>query len=230
MISCPVVREHGPQKIKTVAIKEELRDWRKQLKDNLKESYGEMKYYTVGMEILEPIIDFETDKLAEFNINAIMSICKALGINRKFLRQSDMNTKSTSTERLIEIFVNADIGTQKLINLVTVMNTNRLFFEFVYEVYRNKLLIGESSIDLKDCNIFFSQKESQNDDIASWNETTRKRLKSLFLNFLIEADLVKWTDSSKTDRRTNRVFISIELENYLKRTNVSMYNAIAGVN
>lgn len=133
-------------------------------------------------------------------------------------------------ERLIEIFVNADIATQKLINLVTVMNTNRLFFEFVYEVYRNKLLIGESSIDLKDCNIFFSQKESQNDDIASWNETTRKRLKSLFLNFLIEADLVKWADDKKQGRSINRVFVSMPLENYLKSTNVSMYKAIAGEN
>lgn len=133
-------------------------------------------------------------------------------------------------ERLIEIFVNADIATQKLINLVTVMNTNRLFFEFVYEVYRNKLLIGESSIDLKDCNIFFSQKESQNDDIASWNETTRKRLKSLFLNFLIEADLVKWTDDKKQSRSINRVFVSMPLESYLKSTNVSMYKAIAGEN
>ena len=133
-------------------------------------------------------------------------------------------------ERLIEIFVNADITTQKLINLVTVMNTNRLFFEFVYEVYRNKLLIGESSIDLKDCNIFFSQKESQNDDIASWNETTRKRLKSLFLNFLIEADLVKWADDKKQGRSINRVFVSMPLESYLKSTNVSMYKAIAGEN
>ena len=133
-------------------------------------------------------------------------------------------------ERLIELFVNADIATQKLINLVTVMNTNRLFFEFVYEVYRNKQMIGESSIDLKDCNIFFSQKESQNDEIASWNETTRKRLKSLFLNFLTEAGLVKWADDKKQSRIINRVLVSMPLENYLKSTNLSIYKAITGEN
>ena len=49
-------------------------------------------------------------------------------------------------ERLIDIFVNADVSTQKLINLITVMNINRLFFEFVYEVYRNKLIVGDTSI------------------------------------------------------------------------------------
>lgn len=97
-------------------------------------------------------------------------------------------------DRLIELFINGDVSTQKLINLITIMNTNRLFFEFVYEVYRNKLIIGDTSIDLKDGNIFFAQKETQNDDLASWNETTKKRLRSLFLNFLIKADLVKWAD------------------------------------
>ena len=37
-------------------------------------------------------------------------------------------------DRLVEIFMKADITTQKLINLITVMNTNKLFFEFVYEL------------------------------------------------------------------------------------------------
>ena len=133
-------------------------------------------------------------------------------------------------DRLIDLFANADVSTQKLINLITVMTTNRLFFEFVYEVYRNKLIVGDTSIDLKDGNIFFAQKETQNDDLASWNETTKKRLRSLFLNFLIEADLVKWADDKKQKRIVNRVFITMELENYLKATNMSIYKAIAGVN
>ena len=133
-------------------------------------------------------------------------------------------------ERLVDIFVRADIATQKLINLITVMNTNRLFFEFVYEVYRNKLIVGESSIDLKDGNIFFAQKESQNEDLASWSESTKKKLRSLFLNILTEADLVRWIDDKKQKRCVNRVFINLELENYLKSTNRSMYNAIAGEN
>ena len=133
-------------------------------------------------------------------------------------------------DRLIELFINGDVSTQKLINLITVMNTNRLFFEFVYEVYRNKLIVGDTSIDLKDGNIFFAQKETQNDDLASWKESTKKKLRSLFLNILTEADLVRWADDKKQKRIVNRVFITIELENYLKATNMSMYKAIAGVN
>jgi len=133
-------------------------------------------------------------------------------------------------DRLIDLFANADVSTQKLINLITIMNTNRLFFEFVYEVYRNKLIVGDTSIDLKDGNIFFAQKETQNDDLASWKESTKKKLRSLFLNILTEADLVRWADDKKQKRIVNRVFITMELENYLKATNMSMYKAIAGVN
>lgn len=133
-------------------------------------------------------------------------------------------------DRLIDLFVNADVSTQKLINLITVMTTNRLFFEFVYEVYRNKLIVGDTSIDLKDGNIFFAQKETQNDDLASWKKSTKKKLRSLFLNMLTEADLVRWADDKKQKRIVNRVFITMELENYLKATNMSMYKAIAGVN
>lgn len=133
-------------------------------------------------------------------------------------------------ERLVELFVSADVSTQKIINLITIMNTNRLFFEFVYEVYRNKLIVGDNSIDLKDGNIFFAQKEAQNDDLASWKDSTKKKLRSLFLNLLTEAGLVKWADDKKQKRIVNRVFVTMELEIYLRNTNMSMYKAIVGVN
>lgn len=133
-------------------------------------------------------------------------------------------------ERLVKIFVDSDVSNQKLINFITIMNTNKLFFEFIYEIYRKKLIIGESNIDLKDVNIFFSQKESQNEDLASWKESTKKKLRSLFLNLLIEADLVKWADDKKKNRTINRVFVGLPLENYLKSTNLSIYKAITGDN
>ncbi len=133
-------------------------------------------------------------------------------------------------EKMIDIFVNADVSTRKLINLITIMKTDKLFFEFVYEVYRGKLIVGDTNIDLKDVNIFFAQKETQSDEPASWTEQTKKKLRSLFLNMLTEAGLVKWADDKKQKRIVNRVFITMELENYLKATNVSMYKAIAGVN
>ncbi len=140
-----------------------------------------------------------------------------------------LNRLRSMDEDLIRIFVASDIATQKLINLITSMNTNRLFFEFVYEVYRNKLILGENTLDIKDCNIFFSQKESQNEDIASWNDTTKKKLRSVFLVMLTDADMLRWSDEKKKKRLVNKVFISPSLENYLKNNNINIYKAIEGV-
>ena len=105
-----------------------------------------------------------------------------------------------------------------------VLSAYNMSFVFIF------FLLCDYSIDLKDVNIFFAQKEAQNDDLASWNDSTKKKLRSLFLKLLSEADLVKWTDEKKKTRKINRVFISLELENYLKSTDMSLYKAIAGVN
>ena len=48
-------------------------------------------------------------------------------------------------DALVELFCTSDLATQKLINLITILRTDRLFFEFVYEVYREKVLLGISA-------------------------------------------------------------------------------------
>ena len=45
-------------------------------------------------------------------------------------------------DTLVDLFCTSDLATQKLINLVTILRTDRLFFEFVYETYREKVILG----------------------------------------------------------------------------------------
>ena len=132
-------------------------------------------------------------------------------------------------KELVEIFVNSNSETQRLINLIMIMKSNRLFFEFVYEVYRNKLILGDDLLKLSDVKIFFSQKESLNDDIAAWKDTTKNKLMSLFLNFLSEANLLK-EGNNKSEKIMNRVLVDVTLENYLKKNCINIYKAIQGVN
>ena len=79
---------------------------------------------------------------------------------------------------LIDLFVNSDLATQKIINLVAILRTDRLFFEFMFEVYREKNILGIPVIEESDVNIFFNNKEVQNDDIAEWTDGTKRRLRS----------------------------------------------------
>ena len=47
---------------------------------------------------------------------------------------------------LIEQIAKGDIGTVKLLVLISIMKTDLLFFEFVHEVHRQAIILGENKI------------------------------------------------------------------------------------
>ena len=129
---------------------------------------------------------------------------------------------------LIDLFVNSDLATQKTINLVAILRTDRLFFEFMFEVYREKNILGIPVIEESDVNIFFSNKEVQNEDIAQWTDGTKRRLRSVYFNYLTDANLLTIVDKQKT---ITPPILDIALERYLEACgDGSIVKAITGVN
>lgn len=130
-------------------------------------------------------------------------------------------------QTLIELFVNSDLETQKLINLVAIIKGDRLFFEFLFEVYREKSILGVPIIENSDMNIFFKNKEVQSDIVASWTNSTKKRLCSSYLNFMVDANLLTIIDKQK---RITPPIMDIALQHYLEATGSgSIVKAITGV-
>lgn len=131
-------------------------------------------------------------------------------------------------EKMIELFINSDLATQKLINLVAILKSDRLFFEFLFEVYREKSILGIPAIEDSDVNIFFKNKETQSEDVLSWTEPTKKKLRQTYLNFMIDANLLTVVGKEKT---ITPPILDIALERYLEAIgNGSIVKAITGVN
>ena len=130
--------------------------------------------------------------------------------------------------KIIELFNESDLSTQKIINLIAIMRCDRLFFEFIYEVYREKNILGTLTIEDRDANIFFRNKEVQNENIAKWTDRTKKRLKSCYFNYLIDANLITIKDKKKYI--TPPIF-DIAVERYLELVgDFAIVKAIPGVN
>ena len=130
--------------------------------------------------------------------------------------------------KIIELFNESDLSTQKIINLIAIMRCDRLFFEFIYEVYREKNILGTLTIEDRDANIFFRNKEVQNEIIAKWTDRTKKRLKSCYFNYLIDANLITIKDKKKYI--TPPIF-DIAVERYLELVgDFAIVKAITGVN
>lgn len=128
---------------------------------------------------------------------------------------------------LMELFLNSDLATQKIINLVAIIRSDRLFFEFVFEVYREKNIIGTQVLEDTDANIFFKNKEIQSEDIAAWKDTTKRKLRQVYFNYLIDANLLTVVDKKKT---ITPPILDIALERYLETCGDSaIIKAITGV-
>ena len=102
---------------------------------------------------------------------------------------------------------------------------NKLFFEFVYEVYRGKVILGEKTIDDRDINGFFDDKAAQSEEVAGWSESGIKKLKNCYMKNLADAGLI---ESTKT-RVIRRALVNYRIEELLNNNGMDAYiNAIKG--
>lgn len=111
------------------------------------------------------------------------------------------------------LFPSLDISNQKLVNLISIMNMNRLFNEFMYEVYRGELLLGDARLHDYEIEDFFNRKRVENAQIADWTEETVERLAGIFKTFCREAELLK--NRGDYDE-VNRPMLDLRLEDLLQ--------------
>ena len=156
----------------------------------------------------------------------LLGISKEYRINRIFAYLK--NRIEALDKGIIDLFFDSDLQTQKLINLIAVAKQNRLFFEFLYEVYREKVMIGVVEMTDSDINIFFKNKQDQIEEVSKWTEVTLKRLRSTYNNFLKDAGLL--TVSNK-QRHITPPILDVALEKYLEANgDMQIIKAITGVN
>ena len=139
-----------------------------------------------------------------------------------------VNRLKVMDDTMVDLFLTSDLATQKLINLITILKQDLLFFEFIYEVYREKVILGSETLDDMDVKSFFTKKEAQSDLILGWKESTKNHLRSSYTGFMADANLLSVVDREK---RITPPVLDIALERYLIATgDDTMVRALTGVN
>lgn len=121
---------------------------------------------------------------------------------------------------LINEIAHADLATSKLLVLISIMKTDLLFFEFVYEVFREKLLFGEHLIKDMDFNIFWSRKTEQSEVVSNWTEYTFNKLKQSYARIMFEAGIL---ESSVGERNVVKAVFKPEVHRYLIDNGMEAY-------
>lgn len=134
------------------------------------------------------------------------------------------STVSERLESLDEILLNkltkGNLETSKQVALYAILKTDRLFFEFMQEVYREKYLIKDYIITDKDFAIFFQRKAEQSQQVAEWKDYTFYKLKQVYKRILTEAGFVK---KYNKDVEIIRPLMEEELVDYLNEKGDGMY-------
>lgn len=141
------------------------------------------------------------------------------------------NTVSTRVKALDQsfyvLFEQCDVSNQKLIALIAVMESDSLFFDFMYEVYREKLIIGIDEISDSDISVFFKDKQIQNERIAKWTDHTLKTLGKSYKTVLMESGIL---DRSIGVKKILKPILDRALEQNLKDCSMEMtLRALTGV-
>lgn len=134
------------------------------------------------------------------------------------------NTVSARTKALDDsfypTFMNSDLASQKLFALVAVMANDTLFAEFVYEIIREKMIIGINEYSPSDIRLFFKHKQEQSEKAAGWTDQTLGRLGHSYRNFLYEAGV---TDNGREIRRILKPILDPEMERWMQEQHMDYY-------
>ena len=129
--------------------------------------------------------------------------------------------------RVIYYIENSNVETSKILVLYAIMKTDRLFFEFINEVYKEKILLKDLFIRDKDFGVFFQNKREQSEVVASWTEYTLKKLKQVYIRILFESGLIA---NQKGDKEIRVPIIEDAVKEELYGLGDKIYiNAILGI-
>ena len=130
-------------------------------------------------------------------------------------------------ESFIPVFMTGDLATQKLVALIAAMAYDTLFFDFVYEVIREKLMLGSNEEKDSDVRVFFKDNQQQNEKVAAWTDATLVRLGRCYKTMLYEAGVI---DKAKSARKIFRPILDPELTRWLEKNDMAIYiKALTGV-
>ena len=117
-----------------------------------------------------------------------------------------------ASDDLVENLAHGPINTAKQINLYAMMKYNRIMWDFMTTVIGEKFRTHDFDFSRKDLNMFFFRLQEQNDNVASWSDSTIKKIKQVLVRSLVECGYLDSTRSEKL----NPILIGPELENGIR--------------
>lgn len=145
--------------------------------------------YTIAKKVAKLILD-------GFDRNEVFDKC----FNDNYIEIDSIQRRKEITnvvyERLIQLdkyllrqFYDGDVITSKFILVYAIAKSDSLFFDFLFEVYRDALLSEKKYISIDDFETFFESKKESDAIVSTWGHFTIDQLAKGYRNILVESGL-----------------------------------------
>ncbi|MHB8128491.1 MAG: DUF1819 family protein [Mobilitalea sp.] len=131
---------------------------------------------------------------------------------KKMARVCIGRLKAMEDDSLVQAVANQVSDVAKQICLYAIMKYSKLVYEFMVTVIGAKYSSKDFSFGKIDLNVFFMRLQEQDDDVASWSESTIQKIKQVITRMLIETEYI---DNTKSDH-LNPVWLNPVLENIVR--------------
>lgn len=131
---------------------------------------------------------------------------------KKMARVCIGRLKAMEDDSLVQAVANQASDVAKQICLYAIMKYSRLVYEFMVTVIGAKYSSKDFSFGKIDLNVFFMRLQEQDDDVASWSDSTIQKIKQVITRMLIETEYI---DNTKSDH-LNPVWLNPVLENTVR--------------
>lgn len=136
----------------------------------------------IGSNDLESIVG----KSISFNIFLVNTERRKKDLADKIIRRL-----GNLDDFLIEKISIGSADTVRQLALFALMKDDLLLFEFMNEIFKDKLLLNDARITEADFNRFFKEKIQTSDIVASWKQPNVEKVKSAIRKTIIESGLGK---------------------------------------
>lgn len=102
-----------------------------------------------------------------------------------------LNRLSTLDKPLVKVIAKGNEKDARLIAFLALIKVDRLFYEYMREVYLDHSIAGKNEIADKDFIDFIERKAGNSDVVARWTSNNFVRIRNTYKNILCEAGLAK---------------------------------------
>ncbi len=122
-------------------------------------------------------------------------------------------------KELQQLLSTCDLDTAKQIVLLSVMLSDDLFHDFMVEVYKEKIILGEKTVVNNDVRIYLDNKRLTYESVQKISEVSLKKIAQTYVKFLLEAGLL----NNKKECLIQYQYVDGTLEDILRKYNYDDY-------